>query len=469
MGYLEDLIIQMVESRQKGISEEETVRLLQVPSSTHIFYRSFFKKKIDRALKAGNLDSRLVVAQIPISPLQQIQEAIARGVVSRQAITKDTGATYKIVCQIISDYKLLPKKRDQTILKIKAAHALGLTLQQAARELKIPPLSLQSTAKNYGLPEFVSVQEAPTRENARIARHRENPNYSEFYKMVRQGQSIVQIGNRLNCTRQRVEQIIKEEGLYNIWRKSREHYRQHAYVQEHGKEREIFEKREEFYGVLMQRLHEQLSSKKCEWAEKKTVEYILHRQSRGERNVRPHKLYVVYQGYDKARQQGKTRSFVSLGKRVGLRGPEVGRILKAGNCSSLNWSVVYRPRLSRKDKKAIKEACTLNMPLRDLVYFSERSKIVFTSYGLKQKPVPSLKQFFIHEPRLTYALASQIYEAHDLRFSKSEIRELLEIPLKHISYALKHRTEIVPIIMAALHTLHPKERYERPYLSSKVS
>ncbi|MEK6928743.1 MAG: hypothetical protein AABW65_02185 [Nanoarchaeota archaeon] len=398
--------------------------------------------------------------------LELINEVIARGITFRKEIAQCSGLNPTHVNSIIKKYNLLPKKRMQTISTLKALHAEGLTLQQAANKLNRLPMSLRTIIRNYHLQDFLSEQLSPTRENMRIARHREDKEHRELYKMIRRGASLTQIGASFGFTREWARQFINDASLHHIWRKSRKSYEQHTEA------KELARNRNKIFSLFQTHILKQLNSENISWPEKKTVEYILNYKYNKGINTSPERIKVLFKAYHEAQQKGERLSFEKLGKKAGISAPSAQRLLEKIGCLSIYKKLEYKPRkhLTPEQINRMQEASRLPMVLEDLAYFSGRSAYPFLVYGKKREQhLNSINWFSYNKLRLTYRIASQIYEAEDAGFSQQEMQELFEVPHHHVAHALEHRSKIAPIIMKALRLLHPEKHYTKPYLYQQKS
>ena len=119
-------------------------------------------------------------------------------------------------------------------------------------------------------------------------------------------------------------------------------------------------------------------------------------------------------------------------------------------------------------KEALKRAIDLEMSAGDIGHFVGVERYVaqqnMKRYGRKpcvrHRPIKyfGLSQF------VNYTLASQVYEAKDLGFTREEIVELLNLDGGVVDYALRNRRKIGRKIKDALKILYPERKSNKPYL-----
>jgi DNA-binding CsgD family transcriptional regulator len=400
------------------------------------------------------------------STLVRIQKLIASGIKSRKEIITQTRLSARYVWRLIRENNLLPSRRDQTIEKLRELYNRGLTLQQAAKEMDTAPANVRSHVRVYDLDmQFSSPQLPATDENAQTALANTNPEERELVKKILQGYSIYQIGKRFDFTYEWARQYIKDHQLYLLWQKARTRAKQRTSEKQHSEEKECTHARENFLSLLEARV-QQHCSLELSWPEKKCVEHIYKRKRIQRNNIPSQKILKVYQSYEKAKNEGKKISFESIGKEAGVSSLVAWRLIKKAGCKSLHWTYVRRHGISQEEKAQIREASLLQMPLQDLQYFSGFSSTCFIKYGIKREHDTAIrKRFGSDGPRLTYRLASQMYEAQDLDFTLQQIQKLFSIAEAYVNYAFFHKREIQELIIRALQIFHPEGKITKPYLS----
>jgi len=181
------------------------------------------------------------------------------------------------------------------------------------------------------------------------------------------------------------------------------------------------------------------------------------------------KIFTRYFG---AKEAGKKISLSQLGKGSGLWDSEIGRILNKVGLEPL-YGKKERHVTPQWKKDAIKRAFPLDVNPPDISYFLEiREHIVYQNMK-KIGPRPKRQEFIAQPlantglPDLTYRLASQIYEARDLKFKTQDIVELLDTNKRVVNYILKNENIISPKIIEILQTLYPNKKITTPYMKAE--
>lgn len=91
----------------------------------------------------------------------------------------------------------------------------------------------------------------------------------------------------------------------------------------------------------------------------------------------------------------------------------------------------------------------------------------YKAFGKRPKAKRYIKSFSRHG-MLTYRLASQIYEAKDCDFRKSEITELLDKDEMIVGYALFYRKEVKPKIVKGLRVLYAECNVNTSYITPEM-
>lgn len=112
------------------------------------------------------------------------------------------------------------------------------------------------------------------------------------------------------------------------------------------------------------------------------------------------------------------------------------------------------------------------MNSKDVGYFLQVHFFVINQRWRKQglHPLNHLPSSFGFGTRrkLTYRLASEMYEAQDLGFTKEETMQLFDAPETIVDYALEHRIRIGTEIMLALRELYKTSQITKPYLTEEL-
>lgn len=203
--------------------------------------------------------------------------------------------------------------------------------------------------------------------------------------------------------------------------------------------------------------------------EQKVFEFFM---SARHRRILPEQVRTICTRYFEAKDAGKKLSLEKLGEGLHLCIPEIGRILKDARLEPL-FGKKERHMTPQWKKEAIKRAFPLDVNPPDIAYFLELPEHIVYQNMKIIGPRPKRQEFIAEPlantglPDLNYRLASQIYEARDLKFEIQEIVELLDMRKTVINYILKNETIISPKIFDILKTLYPEKNITTPYIQTK--
>ncbi len=183
-------------------------------------------------------------------------------------------------------------------------------------------------------------------------------------------------------------------------------------------------------------------------------------------------LKTIYTRYFEAKDKRKKLSLVELSKGTGLWNSKTGKILNKVGLEPLHGKK-ERHITPQWKKEAIKRAFNLDVNPPDIAYFLDLPEHIIYQNMKMIGPRPKRQEFITKPlantglPDLTYRLASQIYEARDLKFEIQEIVELLDTKKIIVNYMLKNETIISPKIFDMLKTLYPEKNITTPYIPTK--
>ncbi len=288
--------------------------------------------------------------------------------------------------------------------------------------------------------------------------------------LVQQGLTLEEIGNNRDLSKERIRQYIVETGQHAEWRKIREAKKvETSFKLKKGLLSDI--------RILIGKRLEHVA-KEQGWPYQKAVDYLNYHKHPNKTKIPFDSLVELLKRYEKAVKSGNKISRVELGKSLDILAysANVGRILKKIGLKPL-YGFRERHITPKEKKEAIRRGLELKMPSTDIAYFLGLSgPVVYQSlkkYGKKNcYPLQYIikqfgKQRTNHHAFLTYRLASQIYEAEDLRFNIDEITELLNTRKEIIDYAVENRQKIENQIVMELRILYKTGEINRPYITSK--
>ncbi len=261
--------------------------------------------------------------------------------------------------------------------------------------------------------------------------------------LIQEGVSYPKIAKSVDLKRERVRDYIRESGQQQIYKSKREEQR---YKQER-----LDEARGAVLEVLKKHVLKQAEDKKFPY-EKAVRWYLSHNTSYSLDDV-----ITVLQRYESAQKQREKISLAKLGKGL-FATSTVGALIKKLGLEPM-YGKLKRNALTRETKDAIERVARVNFCANDVAYFLNVKDYVVRRRWKKlgrKKGAAS---------KVSYALASQIYEAHDLGFTVSESAELLDTSPAFVTYTQDQRDTIERKIMSALKLMHPTREIRKPYLS----
>jgi hypothetical protein len=278
-------------------------------------------------------------------------------------------------------------------------------------------------------------------------------------RLISQGRTLIFIGKKEGVKRETIRQYILKTGQYTFWRKQREKRKKELenIRKYHIKKKKLLS---DIITKIIDRKREEIYED--EWAIEKTREYLsIHQNTK--RNFE--EIYNVLYKYHRAKEKGIKMSLKELGQEKGIIPTYVGRILKDINLKSLHFSC-ERHRTPKWKKQAMKRAYNFSASCSDIAYFLKLPyHVVYQNeyYWFGKRPeIKRPIRYFEGGKRLTYAKASQIYEAQDSGFSKKETAELTDMPEITIDYCNQHpeiKTKIINLIELLYQT-----KTDKPYL-----
>ena len=244
-------------------------------------------------------------------------------------------------------------------------------------------------------------------------------NTRKIVTMTVNGKYQQEIAYAIGKTREYVRQYVEGLGMYSTWRYAIENR-----ISARTKERISL------LSLLKSRISQVVNDPSLTWAERKAYEYALSTYNGLHKNAYPlkklKKLFILYR---KAIVQGKKLSLGTLAKRSGFPHPStISRIFSKINIAPMVRNLEFK-HMSKEKSQAIKNTAKLGYLMQnDIVTLSHLSLTTIINHAgnfFKDKR-KSIKWFHAEKGfgllgNLSYALASQIYEAQDLKFTPKEI------------------------------------------------
>ncbi|MBI2632505.1 hypothetical protein HYW75_05865 [Candidatus Pacearchaeota archaeon] len=416
----------------------------------------FLPKRKPDYLKAGEEKQESIT-------IEKIQESILQGNDSPRDLAKFFNVDYQTARKWQEKFGFcFMTGRYRTLLQLKEAEKEGLSIQETISKTDLSYSYIRLLSSQFKINLIDSPNERPLREQAR----KEDKKNKLFYRFVRRGLTLEQIGDKFDLSREGIRQKINKCGLYGQWRTSR------SYYEYNERERQLQQERGKLIDVFQKKVQQQfnLIDEVTQWAEKKATEYKLSLKGSSSKRFHPlinfEELVAVFRYYREAQLKGEKLSFEKISKRSGLKyASQSKKLFDKVGLQSLNWQVENTNRLSEEQKEMISRSRSIKMNNSDRAFFMNLPVHTLINYGIKGSRV-FVKVFGYKGVKLTYRLASQIYEAQDTGFNREEILELFNTSPIYVDYALEHREEIAPKIIDALNVLHPGKNYRLPYKNS---
>ena len=176
-------------------------------------------------------------------------------------------------------------------------------------------------------------------------------------------------------------------------------------------------------------------------------------------------LERVFRMYFEALENGRKVSLEDIARKNGLYAANVGLFLRNVGLQPM-YGERNREVVPKEKKDAIRRVYRFNMPARDIAYFvgtkDYNVELIYNKYYSPRKARNCIKTFSSRRT-LSYRLASQIYEAVDLGYTREETNYLLDIEDNVFDYAINNRRKIGDKIVRLLRAIHLDKKISSPY------
>jgi len=256
--------------------------------------------------------------------------------------------------------------------------------------------------------------------------------------------TLASIGQEFGISKQRVEQILKREGI------SLKELKQDA---EEERLEHLTETRKPISN-LAYILKEHMLKKAEEeqgWGYGKAIEYSLSRKMDRSNDIPLENLIELFQAYGRANQSNQKLSLKELGDISKICFGTIGKILKGSGLEPMYGSLEVEKTPESK-RQSIEKAFYLDLPASDIADIVSVPNYVVSQTWVKMRKTQDelqKKKYWIKSFRfgsshksLTYRLANKIYEEQDLGFNGEEIEKLLDTSKEVITHAISHRKSI---------------------------
>ncbi len=337
-----------------------------------------------------------------------------------------------------------PRTLDETVSFIREARMNNFSTVKIAMLLGLK----KSTINFYSN----SISEERRPKNKKI-------NDADIVLLLEEGPSLQEFADIEGVERQAIQTHLVRKNIHKTWKKYRA-----------LKELEIVKHSQERLGLL-QDIHSLIEgkietlTKESSWPYKMASQYILL-YTINQKRVETKKVIAVFEKYHEAEISGKPVSLEELGSYAGIKWESsVSNILKR---VGLGPMIRNRPKriASESEQESLRLSLDSNLPYGDISHFLSIPKHLVRDYHKKNRnPTSGSRKILVKHPKikLTYRLASKVYEADDLGFRSDEISELYDANQKVVEHALKNRTSLEPVVIASLRTLFNSDKIEKPY------
>lgn len=449
MSLLEERILRIIELREKGLEDKAIANELGLEEKTIKLYEDSTKKAINDLVFAGYK-----------------QEKIAKNVgLSLTAFNLFT-TYYNIKTTIPSKKRYKPKT--QSIAEIKQAIAEGADSVEELIEKLIERTGLEiKTILDYAYKPKIKL---PFSQKDIWKYYKPIPRDEKCDKLIKEGLSLGKIAKDPEILKleEVVRQYILKTGQHEEWKEKRKYFKNKK-REEKLRQKTLSGIVSVIYLIAAKKLKEELREDE-KWAYDKSMEYL--NLTRHHRRISHSSLFTLFKKYSDMKREGKKLSLEELGKDQNMWPAMVGRILKKVEEEPL-FGARERKVITKEKKEALNRINKIKMNCTDIIYFLGLNQWNVYAYFNKHPKKKSRTRInkcivdFGKGKKLTYRLASKIYEAQDLEFSKKDIIYLLDIPEKIVDYAQEHRKTIAYEIIDALKVLYPKKIMTKPYVNFK--
>lgn len=310
-----------------------------------------------------------------------------------------------------------------------------------------------------------SLEELSSDETIKFSHSKMSIRREKLEELAALGFSTGQTSKYFGVNRQRAWLMFERLGLNKL----RNSKRQEIKDKKKTASAQLYSARQSFVDALRQL--EEIVAQKSSWAEMKTWQYRNIHSRIHPKSYFDEQLIKLFEAYGVAKLEGKKLSITKLGEIAGLHFVSVGKILRDVGLDRMYWNVENRHATPKWKKEALlKSFDSSPLSAADIAHFLELPYPVVIQYLRLKKHQCVGKELIINgvgKHKLTYYRASQIYEAQDLGFNPQETSELLDLPLKRVTYVKYHRHQFGPILIKALNAMFPQESINTPYRLKK--
>lgn len=472
---LGERIPQILEMRLSGLGNQAIAEALRIGISAVRGYEKSTKREIRRLVSHGGLGIKEVADRLNLSPItvdmfvayheikipklsksplkqtyktkkervEAIRQALADGADSVDAVVEKVGVSRSMVRMYAADSEIkLPTIKETRAKAIRQAIAEGVeSLEALCEEVNLQLPTVIKYSKDYDI---------------KLPLSKRRP---EIDKLIEQRLSVAEISRITELTPQAIYPYIRATKQYAEWKIKREEDKE-AKKQEKQQKNQLLER---LVSVLETRVYD--LARKEGFAYQKAIEF---KRSKKFIRYKLPSLVTLFERCEKAINEGTRLSLEKLCSGLDINHTSVGRVLNDVGMKPPygTWSRYPIPGYKRN---AIQRSFGLEMTAVDIAYFLDLSHRVVINHFLSIGTRSKIRNFIVQRggKKLTYRLASQIYQAQNLWQSTNEIPELLDTNEAIVDYTIKHRPIIRPEIIGFLKVLYPDKNINRPYMTQQ--
>lgn len=285
-------------------------------------------------------------------------------------------------------------------------------------------------------------------------------------ELVEKGASGLAIGAAFDVSKERGRQLLHDSGLHSKWKQGRKELRE---SNAKTTVREAAERTVAHTALLSLVMHlRRVKAREAGWADEMAVRYFESMRYEHRAAQEYGTILALFQRYGAAQHAGKLLSLKELGKPFDLHFVRVGKILRAARVEPL-YGKRTRQCVPKWKKEVVLRAAALDLSAVDIGYLLDVPYCNISQlWRAKSNRSVHCKIWNVTQhAKLTYHLASQIYQVDDWRYADGtpeSIASLLDTTPRVVLYAQEHRAEIAPPIVHALNILYPEKNISTPYL-----
>lgn len=346
------------------------------------------------------------------------------------------------------------KRYDAILAEIEAGNT---DLGAVATAVGLKPSTVRSYAREIGVSLFKH-----KRGSHSLLSHRK----PVLEELVERRASSVAIGDAFSVSRQRGRQLLLDAGLHSRWKQRRKERRE---IDAKTAARETVERTAAHTALLSLAMHlRRAKAREAGWADEMAVRYFESMMYEHRAAQEYGTILELFQRYEAAQRTGNVLSLEELGKPLDLHPVRVGEILRRTGVEPLHGKRT-RHCIPKWKKEAALRAAALDLSAADVGYFLDVPSYIINQFWHAKSKRTARGKFWNVTPaaKLTYRLASQIYQVDDWRYADGTPENLASLlgttpPVVH--HALAYRAEIAPPILHALRVLYPEKQISAPYL-----